>query len=138
MDVATILFFEGLTTGAIYALMALGIVVLYSVTGVINVAQGEFVMLSALTVASLRLGDVPGTLYIAVVGLALWGVFAAVAAFREREPRRAPKFRLGFARRGQHHLRDGERPGGHNTHSAPRRRLLRGIDFLTPSRGFPH
>lgn len=90
MDVATILFFEGLTTGAIYALMALGIVVLYSVTGVINVAQGEFVMLSALTVASLRLGNVPGTLYIAVVGLALWGVFAAVAAFREHEPRRAP------------------------------------------------
>lgn len=89
MDVATILFFEGLTTGAIYALMALGIVVLYSVTGVINVAQGEFVMLSALTVASLRLGEVPGTLYIAMAGLALWGVFAGWASLRKRAPRRA-------------------------------------------------
>ncbi len=49
------LLFDGLTNGAIYAMMALGIVVLYSVTNVINVAQGEFVMLSALTVWSFPL-----------------------------------------------------------------------------------
>src|SRR5690606_1050771 len=72
------------TNGAIYALMALGIVVLYSVTNVINVAQGEYVMLSALTVASLRAGAVPGTVYIVMAGLLLWGLFDAVGHARRR------------------------------------------------------
>ena len=88
-DIPIILFFEGLTNGAIYALMALGIVVLYSVTSVINVAQGEFVMLSALSAASLGAAQVPGTLYIAVAGLLAWGVFDAAAAFRQGYWRRA-------------------------------------------------
>src|SRR5690606_29296890 len=35
----------GLTVGSIYAIVALGVVTIYSVTEVINVAQGEFVML---------------------------------------------------------------------------------------------
>ncbi|HEV2121344.1 MAG TPA: branched-chain amino acid ABC transporter permease [Chloroflexota bacterium] len=78
------LLFDGLTNGAIYAIMALGIVVLYSVTNVINVAQGEFVMLSALTVASFRAGTVPGTLYIVVAGLLAWSLFNAFAALEER------------------------------------------------------
>lgn len=83
-DIPLILFFEGITNGAIYALMALGIVVLYSVTNVINVAQGEYVMLSALTVASLRAGAVPGTVYIVMAGLLLWGLFDAVGHARRR------------------------------------------------------
>jgi branched-chain amino acid transport system permease protein len=83
------LFFEGLTNGAIYALMALGIVVLYSVTGVINVAQGEFVMLAALSVASLRAGQVPGTVYLVVAGLVLWAVYDVSARLRLGQPLRA-------------------------------------------------
>lgn len=39
---------DGLRGGSIYALMALGFVVVYSVTGIINFAQGEFVMLGAM------------------------------------------------------------------------------------------
>lgn len=38
----------GVTTGAIYALLAVGFVVIYNVTGVINFAQGESAMLGAL------------------------------------------------------------------------------------------
>jgi branched-chain amino acid transport system permease protein len=38
----------GVTTGAIYALLAIGLVVIYNVTGVINFAQGESAMLGAL------------------------------------------------------------------------------------------
>ena len=83
------LLFDGLTNGAIYAVMALGIVVLYSVTNVINVAQGEFVMLSALSVASLRSGAVPGTLYIVVAGLLAWSVFNAFRALKERSGKAA-------------------------------------------------
>jgi branched-chain amino acid transport system permease protein len=39
---------DGIRAGSIYALMALGFVVVYSVTGIINFAQGEFVMLGAM------------------------------------------------------------------------------------------
>ena len=39
---------EGLRGGAIYALIALGIVTIYNVTGIINFAQGGFAMLGAM------------------------------------------------------------------------------------------
>lgn len=39
--------FAGLTVGAINALTGLGLLIIYNVTGVINFAQGDFVMLGA-------------------------------------------------------------------------------------------
>ena len=39
---------SGASTGCIYVLIALGLITVYSVTGVINLAQGEFVMLGAM------------------------------------------------------------------------------------------
>ncbi len=44
---------SGLTLVAVYALIALGFVMIYAVTDVINLAQGEFVMLGALVTVSL-------------------------------------------------------------------------------------
>jgi branched-chain amino acid transport system permease protein len=41
-------FFTGLTLGSIYALVALGFTMIYNATGIINLAQGEFVMLGGL------------------------------------------------------------------------------------------
>ena len=38
----------GVTVGSIYALIALGFVTIYNVTGIINFAQGEFVMLGGM------------------------------------------------------------------------------------------
>jgi len=43
----------GLTVGSIYALVALGFVTIYNVTGIVNFAQGEFTMLGALTTVAL-------------------------------------------------------------------------------------
>ncbi|MED4353187.1 branched-chain amino acid ABC transporter permease [Schinkia azotoformans] len=43
----------GLTIGSIYAIVALGFVTIYSVTKVINLAQGEFVMLGGMTMFTL-------------------------------------------------------------------------------------
>ncbi len=40
--------FAGLTVGAINALTGLGLLIIYNVTGVINFAQGDFVMLGAM------------------------------------------------------------------------------------------
>jgi branched-chain amino acid transport system permease protein len=49
----------GLTIGSIYAIVALGFVTIYSVTKVINLAQGEFVMLGGMIMFSLFHAGVP-------------------------------------------------------------------------------
>ncbi len=59
--IALILAQDGVVNGAIYALVALGLVLVYAVTRVIFVPQGEFVAIGALTLASLQAGSVPGT-----------------------------------------------------------------------------
>lgn len=46
-----VFFANGVVIGSIYALIALGFNVIYSTTGVINFAQGEFVMIGGLTAA---------------------------------------------------------------------------------------
>jgi len=50
---------DGLRAGSIYALMAMGFVVVYSVTGIINFAQGEFVMLGAMICLSVNGLELP-------------------------------------------------------------------------------
>ncbi|HEY1748276.1 MAG TPA: branched-chain amino acid ABC transporter permease [Xanthobacteraceae bacterium] len=45
--------FGGLTSGSIYALVAVGLALIYRATRVINFAHGEFVVIGALTAASL-------------------------------------------------------------------------------------
>ncbi len=56
---------SGVVTGTIYALLGLGLVVVSSVTRVVNVAQGEFAAFGALVAAVLVLSGVP--LWVAVV-----------------------------------------------------------------------
>ena len=75
----TVLFLlvNGLTNGAIYALLGLGLVLIYNVTRVINIAQGEFVMLGALTAVGLSGGAGVGGLYLAIAGGAVWAVLEA-------------------------------------------------------------
>ena len=46
-------FVSGLTSGSIYALIALGFGIIHNATGIVNFAQGEFVMLGAMTMISL-------------------------------------------------------------------------------------
>src|SRR5512137_352899 len=51
---------SGLSTGAIYALIGFGFAVIYNATGIINFAQGEFVMLGGmLTVFFLAVVKLP-------------------------------------------------------------------------------
>ncbi len=45
-------FFSGITTGAVYAVIAVGFTLLFNATGLINFAQGEFVMVGALVLIS--------------------------------------------------------------------------------------
>jgi len=62
----------GLTIGSIYAIVALGFVTIYSVTKVINLAQGEFVMLGGLTMYSLSSTGLPYWLaFIITIGIVM-------------------------------------------------------------------
>jgi branched-chain amino acid transport system permease protein len=45
--------FAGITYGAIYAIVAIGFNIIYNTTGIINFAQGEFVMLGGMISISL-------------------------------------------------------------------------------------
>jgi branched-chain amino acid transport system permease protein len=69
--VAILLAQDGLTNGAIYALLALVLVTVFSVTRIIFVPQGEFVSYAALTLAWLQAGRVPGTVWLAAGGAIL-------------------------------------------------------------------
>jgi branched-chain amino acid transport system permease protein len=55
---------DGVTTGAIYLLLAIGLLIAFSVTRVIFVPQGDLLAFGALTAASLQSGQVPGTLWL--------------------------------------------------------------------------
>lgn len=80
-QVALLLAQDGIVNGAIYALMALALVLVFSVTRVIFIPQGEFVAFGALTMALLQAGRVPGTLWL-LLALALLSLL--VEALRQR------------------------------------------------------
>ncbi|OHD66626.1 MAG: ABC transporter permease [Spirochaetes bacterium RBG_13_51_14] len=46
--------FSGITSGSIYAIVAIGFNIIYNTTGIINFAQGEFLMLGGMTAISLH------------------------------------------------------------------------------------
>jgi len=49
----------GLTVGSIYSMVAIGFNIIYNVTEIINLAQGEFVMLGGLVMVSLHVMGLP-------------------------------------------------------------------------------
>ncbi len=66
---------DGITNGAIYALLGLALVLVFAVTRVILIPQGEFVTFGALTYASLSAGQMPGTARLAVaMGVVAFGL----------------------------------------------------------------
>jgi branched-subunit amino acid ABC-type transport system permease component len=75
LDVALWLSQDAITNGAVYALLAIALVLVYTVTRIIFVPQGEFISFAALSLASLQAGEVPGTVYLLIVG----GVLVVVA-----------------------------------------------------------
>jgi branched-chain amino acid transport system permease protein len=66
-SIASILALDGATNGAIYALLALATVLVFAVTRIIFIPQGEFVAFGALTLAMLQAGKVPGTVWFLLV-----------------------------------------------------------------------
>ena len=81
-SIASILTLDGITNGAVYALLALALVLVFAVTRVIFIPQGEFVAYGALTLALLQLGQVPGTVWLLLVMALAAAVLDAVAGLR--------------------------------------------------------
>ncbi|MEW6165818.1 MAG: branched-chain amino acid ABC transporter permease [Pseudomonadota bacterium] len=74
LQIALLLAQDGIVNGAIYALLALALVLVFAVTRVIFIPQGEFVAYGALTLVALQAGRLPGTLWL------MLALGAAVAA----------------------------------------------------------
>jgi branched-chain amino acid transport system permease protein len=62
--------FSGLTVGSAYALAALGFTIIYNTSGVINFAQGEFIMLGGMLAALLAGAGLPLALAIVIAVVA--------------------------------------------------------------------
>lgn len=90
LQIALLLGQDGLTNGAIYALLALALVLVFAVTRVIFIPQGEFVAFGALTLASLQAGKLPGTVWLLVALGVLIGLLEGSGAVRARQFRRLP------------------------------------------------
>ena len=86
------LLLPGLTTGCVYALVAVGFVICANVSGVVNLAQGEFVMIGGMVASWLAAASWP--LPVAIVMAMLVG--AALGGAQEKltlaPVRRAPPF----------------------------------------------
>lgn len=71
--IATLLVQDGLTSGLIYALLAVSIVLVFLVTRVLWVPAGDMVAFAALTMSLLRQGIAPNTVWL-LAGLGLLAV----------------------------------------------------------------
>lgn len=89
-SVGSILIFDGITKGSIYALLALATVLVFAVTRVIFIPQGEFVAFGALTLAMLQNKEVPGTVWLLII-LAL---LSAGQEFIDGVKRKLSSFRI--------------------------------------------
>jgi branched-chain amino acid transport system permease protein len=87
-EIALLLAQDGIANGAIYALLALALVLAFAVTRVIFIPQGEFVAYGALTLVAVQAGQLPGTLWLLLVAGTLVTLIEAVATFRTQQWRR--------------------------------------------------
>jgi branched-chain amino acid transport system permease protein len=96
LDIATILTIDGIASGAIYVLIGIGFVLIFTVTRVIFVPFGDIAAFTALTLASLETRHVPGTIGL-VAGLAVIATaMDLVAKLKAGEAKLVPKSLLFY------------------------------------------
>ena len=88
---------HGITVGSVYALVAIGFNIIYNTTGIINFAQGEFVVVGAMIAISLAaVLPLPAAILLAVLATALLGGLLERIFIRPEEVmRRIADFRAG-------------------------------------------
>lgn len=96
LTIAALLAQDGITNGAIYALLALSLVLVFTVTRIIWVPSGEFVAWGTLTLAGLQLGKAPGIVGL-LVGMAIVaGIMEAWRCARTGSFARLPRALLAW------------------------------------------
>jgi branched-subunit amino acid ABC-type transport system permease component len=95
-DIGLILGIDGIATGSIYVLVGLGLVLIFSVTRVVFVPFGDIVAFSALTLASIQLGRMPGTVYLIATLAVLACLVETGHHLRRGQPRRVVRGLLGY------------------------------------------
>ena len=91
LQIALLLGQDGITNGAIYALLSLALVLVFAVTRVIFIPQGEFVAFGALTLASFQAGKTPGTLWLLIGAGLLVALVDITLALRSGMARKIPR-----------------------------------------------
>jgi len=91
LSIAALLAQDGVTNGAIYALLALALVLVFAVTRVIWVPSGEYVAFGTLTLAALQLGKTPGTVGLLAAMAIVAGLMETASALRRGEVARLPR-----------------------------------------------
>ena len=86
-SIAALLTQDGLTNGAIYCMLALALVLVFAVTRVIFIPQGEFVAFAVLTLAAFEQNKLPGTVWL-LLALGATAALADVATNRRALQRR--------------------------------------------------
>lgn len=95
-DIAAILAIDGIGTGAIYALVAIGTVLIFTVTRVIFIPFGDIAAFTALTLAALDAHQLPGTVGLVVVLACMACVMEMGSLLHAGEFRSLPKAILGY------------------------------------------
>lgn len=86
---------DGVVNGAIYALLALSLVLVFAVTRVVFIPQGEFVAFGALTYAALDAGTLPGSVWL-LCGLGAASCVASLWHGRRNQDMRARLRMIAF------------------------------------------
>jgi len=90
LTIFALLLQDGITNGAVYALLALALVLVFAVTRVIWVPSGEFVVYGTLTLAGLQLGKAPGTIWLLTGMAVVAGLMETWRRLRRGELARIP------------------------------------------------
>jgi branched-chain amino acid transport system permease protein len=91
LTIAALLAQDGITNGAIYALLALALVLVFTVTRIIWIPSGEFVAWGTLTLASLQLGKAPDTVKLLIAMALVAGLMEAWQCVRSGQVQRLPR-----------------------------------------------
>ena len=90
LSIHLLLIQDGISTGAIYALLAMALVLVFTVTRIIFIPQGEFVAYGALSLAFVQGGHVPPTIWFLVALGAATTLTDSVIAVRENRKGAVP------------------------------------------------
>ncbi len=91
LDIALILAIDGLASGAIYALIAIGTVLIFTVTRVVYVPFGDIAAFTALTLAALESRKLPGTAGLVIVLACIATVLELITLVRNGRAHEIPR-----------------------------------------------